>query len=76
VLAEFGMRCSGLSPDGSLVEMIELPDIPGSSAASSIPAQVAPMRPHPLFAGFVRRARPPQAPSARGTLARPRRLTD
>ncbi|MGH7538581.1 MAG: CTP synthase, partial [Gemmatimonadales bacterium] len=28
VLAEYGMRCSGLSPDGSLVEMIELPDHP------------------------------------------------
>ena len=38
VLAEFGMRCSGLSPDGSLVEMIELPTTPGSSAASSTPS--------------------------------------
>src|SRR5207302_4209177 len=28
VLAEYGMRCSGLSPDGSPVEMIELPDHP------------------------------------------------
>src|SRR3989454_1681570 len=28
VLAEYGMRCAGLSPDGSLVEMIELPDHP------------------------------------------------
>ena len=28
VLAEYGMRCAGLSPDGALVEMIELPEHP------------------------------------------------
>jgi len=54
VLAEFGMRCSGLSPDGSLVEMIELPDHPWFIGCQFHPElKSRPMRPHPLFAGFV-----------------------
>ena len=54
VLAEFGMRCSGLSPDGSLVEMIELPDHPWFVGCQFHPElKSRPMRPHPLFAGFV-----------------------
>jgi len=58
VLAEFGMRCSGLSPDGSLVEMIELPDHPWFVGCQFHPElKSRPMRPHPLFAGFVGAAR-------------------
>jgi len=54
VLAEYGMRCSGLSPDGSLVEMIELPDHPWFIGCQFHPElKSRPMRPHPLFAGFV-----------------------
>src|SRR5438093_1677276 len=54
VLAEYGMRCSGLSPDGSLVEMIELPDHPWFIGCQFHPElRSRPMRPHPLFAGFV-----------------------
>jgi CTP synthase len=48
------MRCSGLSPDGSLVEMIELPDHPWFIGCQFHPElKSRPMRPHPLFAGFV-----------------------
>ena len=58
VLAEFGMRCSGLSPDGSLVEMIELPDHPWFVGCQFHPElKSRPTRPHPLFAGFVSAAR-------------------
>jgi CTP synthase len=54
VLAEYGMRCSGLSPDGSLVEMIELPDHPWFIGCQFHPElKSRPMRPHPLFAGFI-----------------------
>jgi CTP synthase len=54
VLAEYGMRCSGLSPDGSLVEMIELPDHVWFIGCQFHPElKSRPMHPHPLFAGFV-----------------------
>ncbi|HEY3219374.1 MAG TPA: CTP synthase [Gemmatimonadales bacterium] len=54
VLAEYGLRASGLSPDGSLVEMIELPDHPWFIGCQFHPElKSRPMRPHPLFAGFV-----------------------
>jgi CTP synthase len=54
VLAEFGLRASGLSPDGSLVEMIELPEHPWFIGCQFHPElKSRPMRPHPLFAGFV-----------------------
>ena len=52
-LVEHGMRLSGLSPDGSLVEMIELSQHPWFIGCQFHPgASVAPnARPHPLFAG-------------------------
>jgi len=54
VLAEYGLRCSGLSPDGSLVEMIELPEHPWYIGCQFHPElKSRPMHPHPLFAGFV-----------------------
>src|SRR6266542_4103955 len=65
VLAEYGMRCSGLSPDGSLVEMIELPDHPWFIGCQFHPElKSRPTRPHPLFAGFVGASR--QLRRARG----------
>jgi len=83
VLAEYGMRCSGLSPDGSLVEMIELPDHPWFIGCQFHPElKSRPMRPHPLFAGFVGAAlehqkRHPRASDAhRGTSAQLAELTD
>jgi CTP synthase len=51
---EHGMRLSGLSPDGSLVEIIELPDHPWFIGCQFHPElQSRPTRPHPLFAAFV-----------------------
>ena len=71
LLAEHGMRCSGLSPDGALVEMIELPDHPWYIGCQFHPElRSRPMRPHPLFASFVqaalayRRGAAPAAPGA------------
>ncbi len=51
---EKGMRLSGLSPDGSLVEMIELVDHPHFVACQFHPElKSRPTRPHPLFSSFV-----------------------
>ncbi|MCE2940909.1 MAG: CTP synthase [Gemmatimonadota bacterium] len=53
-LAEAGMRFTGLSPDGMLVEMIELPAHPWFVGCQFHPElQSRPTRPHPLFAGFI-----------------------
>ncbi len=53
-LEEYGMRCSGLSPDGSLVEMIELPTHPWFIGCQFHPElRSRPTTPHPLFASFV-----------------------
>ena len=49
-----GMVLSGLSPDASLVEMIELADHPwfvGSQFHPELKSRLT--RPHPLFAGFI-----------------------
>ena len=54
LFAEHGMRFSGLSPDGSLVEMIELPAHPWFIGCQFHPElRSRPTRPHPLFAGFI-----------------------
>jgi CTP synthase len=51
---ENGLRLSGLSPDGSLVEMIELPDHPWFIGCQFHPElRSRPTRPHPLFAGLI-----------------------
>jgi len=53
-LAEFGMQCTGISPDGSLVEIIELVDHPWFMGCQFHPElRSRPMRPHPMFASFV-----------------------
>ncbi|MFQ5746469.1 MAG: CTP synthase [Gemmatimonadota bacterium] len=58
VLNEAGLRFSGLSPDGQLVEIIELPDHPFFLATQFHPElRSRPMRPHPLFAAFIGAAR-------------------
>ncbi len=52
-----GMLTSGLSPDGSLVEMVELPEHPWFIGCQFHPElKSRPMRPHPLFASFIRAA--------------------
>jgi CTP synthase len=54
VLAEYGLRLSGQSPDGGLVEVIELPDHSWFIGCQFHPElKSRPTRPHPLFAGFV-----------------------
>ncbi len=54
VLAENGVRFSGLSPDGNLVEMLELPGHPWFLGCQFHPElKSRPMRPHPLFASFI-----------------------
>jgi len=57
-LADGGMRFSGVSPDGELVEMVELPNHPFFLATQFHPElKSRPTRPHPLFAAFVGAAR-------------------
>ena len=57
VLTEKGMKLSGLSPDGRIVEMCELPDHPFFLATQAHPElKSRPNRPHPLFKGFVEAA--------------------
>ena len=53
-LEDAGLRCSGMSPDGRLVEFIELPGHPfwvGTQAHPEFKSR--PDRPHPLFRGLV-----------------------
>jgi CTP synthase len=71
-----GVRFSGLSPDGSLVEIIELPDHPWFVGCQFHPElKSRPTRPHPLFAGFVgaalqaKRVRGDMRDAARGARA-------
>jgi CTP synthase len=53
-LADAGMRFSGVSPDGRLVEFIELVDHPFFVATQAHPElKSRPNRPHPLFREFV-----------------------
>ncbi|MBI4408972.1 MAG: CTP synthase [Gemmatimonadetes bacterium] len=54
LLAEHGMRFSGVSPDGNLVEIIELPEHPWFVGCQFHPElRSRPTRPHPLFASFI-----------------------
>jgi CTP synthase len=57
LLTQNGMTLSGLSPDGGLVEMIELTDHPWFLASQFHPElKSRPTRPHPLFASFIEAA--------------------
>ena len=72
-LEEAGMSMSGTSPDGRLVEFIELYDHPYFVATQAHPELLSrPDRPHPLFNGFVaaakRRRDTHQAPSIPSTI--------
>ena len=56
-LAEAGMICSGLSPDGVLVEIVERPDHPWFVACQFHPEfRSGPLDPNPLFSEFIRAA--------------------
>ena len=51
---EHGMRFCGTSPDGELVEMVELRDHPWFVAVQFHPEfRSMPVNPHPLFTAFV-----------------------
>ncbi len=53
-LERTGMRFSGMSPDGVLPEIIELPDHPWFVGVQYHPElKSKPFDPHPLFAGFI-----------------------
>ena len=57
VLTENGMKLSGFSPDGRIVEMCELPEHPFFIATQAHPElKSRPNRPHPLFRGFIEAA--------------------
>jgi CTP synthase len=57
ILTDCGMTLSGTSPDGRIVEMIELKDHPFFVATQAHPElKSRPNRPHPLFKGFVEAA--------------------
>jgi CTP synthase len=66
LFVQHGMRLSGLSPDGQLVEVVELPEHPYFIGCQFHPElQSRPTRPHPLFAGFVAAAAAAKARGAR-----------
>jgi CTP synthase len=73
LLADNGMIFSGLSPDGNLVEILELPDHPWFLGCQFHPElKSRPMRPHPLFDAFIaaaRRRRDGQAQAGQDTQA-------
>jgi len=57
LLSAHGMRFSGLSPDGRLVEIVEIPDHPFFLGTQFHPEfKSRPNRPHPLFASFIEAA--------------------
>lgn len=57
-MEEKGLICSGLSPDGSLVEIVELKGHPYFIASQFHPEfQSRPDRPHPLFVNLVKAAK-------------------
>jgi CTP synthase len=57
ILSEHGLMMAGLSPDGMLVEVIELPSHPWYVATQFHPElKSRPGHPHPLFASFIEAA--------------------
>jgi CTP synthase len=54
LFVEHGLRLSGLSPDGQLVEIVEYPQHPWFIGCQFHPElKSRPTRAHPLFAGFI-----------------------
>lgn len=54
ILQEYGMLLSGFSPDGRIVEMIEIPEHPWFIGTQAHPEfKSRPNKPHPLFKGFL-----------------------
>jgi len=56
-MEEAGMKVSGISPNGNLVEIIEIEDHPWFLAGQFHPEfKSSPMEPHPLFRDFIAQA--------------------
>jgi CTP synthase len=73
ILQDNGLVLSGLSPDGNLVEMVELQDHPYFVACQFHPEfKSRPFDPHPLFSRFIRASLEAQRPRAPGEGPRPR----
>ena len=54
ILAENGLTLSGISPDGLLIETVELTDRPFYIGVQYHPEfKSRPNKPHPLFKGFI-----------------------
>ncbi len=71
-LEEAGMRLSGLSPDGSLVEFIELGDHPFFVGTQAHPEfKSRPDVPHPLFIGLAAAAAAHRSPRLAAALVEP-----
>jgi CTP synthase len=57
LIVEHGLTVSGTSPDGALVEMVEITDHPWFIGGQFHPElKSRPTRPHPLFASFIEAA--------------------
>lgn len=83
-LEKAGVEFSGLSPDGSLVEIMELKGHPWFVACQFHPEfKSRPMEPHPLFKGFIKAviahktgsARKDKGPKAKKAATRPAKRT-
>ncbi|MCF6311212.1 MAG: CTP synthase [Verrucomicrobiales bacterium] len=56
-LEDAGLKVAGTSPDGTLTEIVEIPEHPFFIASQFHPEfRSRPNKPHPLFAGFVKAA--------------------
>ncbi|MBC7794122.1 MAG: gamma-glutamyl-gamma-aminobutyrate hydrolase family protein, partial [Clostridia bacterium] len=56
-LSKAGLQISGTSPDGHLVEIVELPNHPWFLGCQFHPElKSKPFTPHPLFVGFIQAA--------------------
>ena len=74
---EHGLNLSGLSPDGSLVEIVELQTHPWYIGCQFHPElQSRPTRPHPLFAGFVAAATKAKSAASSNRQRTPLKVTD
>jgi CTP synthase len=73
LLQSHGMRFTGLSPDGRLVEIAEIPEHPFYLGTQYHPEfKSRPNRPHPLFAAFIQAALEFARANGRGAEAAPR----
>jgi CTP synthase len=73
LLAQHGMRFSGLSPDSRLVEIVEIPDHPFFLGTQFHPEfKSRPNRPHPLFASFIEASLANARANGRAQIAAPR----